>query len=262
MNTLQFTSSITAIPFSYGSQFTYSAYTSCLVRTASHLLVIGGNYYDSNSDNVYMDDTLSYNMNTLVWDNSFPTLNTGRSESSCLFVEDAGFVYAIAGSGAGATGGSRIWLNTIEKLSVSNPSSWSVLSGTLPTNGAHRGTRAVYYDDAIYVLGGCYESRTYWDAVHKIDVQTGAVTQQTDMTLPNEMGWTACSVVSNSIWCAGGRTAGGYLDAIIKYTFPTSSPTAVPTQAPTGNPTPAPTAVPTSALTGNPTGSPDGTAHC
>ena len=124
-----------------------------------------------------------------TWTTHFPTLNTGRSESS------------------------------IEKLSVSNPSSWSVLSGTLPTNGAHRGTRAVYYDDAIYVLGGCYESRTYWDVVHKIDVLTGAVTQQTDMTLPNEMGWTACSVVSNSIWCAGGRTAGGYLDTIIKYTF-------------------------------------------
>ena len=274
MKTLEYVPSSTPIPFSYGDGYYYSE-SSCLVHTGTHLVVSGGNYWAKFTGRVYMNDVLTYNLTAALWDNVLPNMIRQRSTHSCVFAEEEGVIYSIAGSDS-----SNYW-RSIEKLDVNDGTSWQDIGSMSADNGGD-GTRAVYYQQgaAVYVLGGS-DSSTTFDTVHKIDVQTDAITLQPGMRLPYAMDSTACTIIIHTIWCAGGENQDpGFLDTIIKYSLvlriysivfniethhtkyisfrPTVQPTAEPTDGPTVHPSAKPTNYPTNVPTLNPTADPTG----
>ena len=221
METLDFRPSFTpSIPSSYNG--VWASETSCLVHTGTHLVVIGGYYADDDSGSglTCMNDVFTYDLNTNLWDNALPNMIATRAVHSCVFAEEEGMIYSIAGI---SDDGSN-YLGSIEKLDVNDGISWQAI-GSMSAESAGKGTRAVYYSHgaAVYVLGGQnwpIPVSAYLDTVHKIDVQTDGITLQPGMRLPYAMEYGACTIVIHNIWCAGGNDEGaGFFDTIINYSL-------------------------------------------
>ena len=204
-----YTASFADIPFTCcnGVDKYYSPYT-CLTNTQTHLIALGGMY-----DYIpfkTMDHVFTFNLQSSYWDNFIPYMLEQRRAPSCIFVQDYSYLYAIAGEGS----------RTIEKINVNNPSTWTFIN-SLSTNSGGAGTRTVLFDRLLYVIGGHNDgSAVEWiDTVHTIRPIDDRVMLMSDMTLPYPMAYSACTVTSDAIWCAGGRTVGDYVsvNTIIRY---------------------------------------------
>ena len=185
--------SIANIPFFSTTRFPYYM---CLAHAANHLFILGGG-------GIRMQ--FSPNIDASTWDNIIPGMNSARGSHSCLVVNE--FLYSIAGRDESFS------LQSIEKIDTTqNAATWSTLSQSLTAGG--QGTRAVVNGQNIYVIGGY--NNDYVNTVHTINVNDDSVVLL-DERLPFGLYYHACTISNNAIWCAGGLSANGLLDLILKY---------------------------------------------
>merc|ERR1712228_213117 len=86
-----YTSSVTTIA---SGKESYTSGSSCLAHTGTHLVVIGGRYVIGigNSGIVYMNNVFTFEINNNSWDNTIPSINTGRAYHSCTYIANTLYV--------------------------------------------------------------------------------------------------------------------------------------------------------------------------
>merc|ERR1712228_393136 len=209
-----------------------------------------------------------------------PDLQSPRSDLSCaVHPTDDSILFAIGGFYGGT------YLSSVEKIDIA--ASTTEYVGSLTVEVIQ--TRAVAYDEMIYILGGIFRDvvdaeliEDIHDCVHILDPNTGLVSLW-DEELTYGVYGSAAITVNNNIYTFGGmsqesdreiRELGleSRVDKWMKYTFnsfstsettssstsePSESPSFVPTDFPSLSPSETPTSTPSSSSSFVPTRSPN-----
>eukprot|EP01083_Nonionella_stella_P059752 156422_1 len=221
----------------------------CIVITndGNYLIVLGG------WDGSYLKTMQIYDIQRQTWKPNGPNMNRGRTVHGCV-VDRNNFLYAIGGCCGSMT-------NPPERINITNIArnvfgTWTFID---PLSELKNTLRTVLYGDYIYVIGG-YKGSTFGytsDAVERIDIRTGVVTQHPSLPVPMEA--TCLTVANDKIYVIGGQNMQPYvdywdtfLDSIIisndlsgdPFVHPTTDPTFDPLTAPTIEPIVDPTHYP------------------
>eukprot|EP01083_Nonionella_stella_P139855 427523_1 len=195
----------------------------CLTSSFPYLFVVGGyrNFGASPIDYHYMDTIQILHVETKQWTDG-PVMLTKRGRFSCAMYQDE--LYAIGGVYGDSAGE---YLSSIEKINIQSKSSEYI--GNLI--GPAESTRAVIYNDLIWVIGGLYrtsDSIMIRDTVHIIDPITANVSLSSERLIYPVDG-VAAIVVNNVIYAFGGRHSDVntliYLDTWMEYESPSDEMT-------------------------------------
>eukprot|EP01083_Nonionella_stella_P182025 653760_1 len=238
LDTQQFTTNWTDASIEIGS-------SACLASSNDTLFVVGG-YCNTTS---YHNKLQILNLDTLQWTNNAPSMNDARTEAACIVAN--GYLWAFGGLDA------NVQLVTNERVELNNitQNAW-VYIDSLTT--AITGLRAVLYKDNIYLIGG-NAGMDWYDIVHVIDAQTGALTR-TDH-LPFQTTFSSPIVVHDVLYVFGGQTLlnldkWAYFNLSRLTTNPSTAPSNLPTSGPSTLPTSGPSQLPTSGPSKLPTSGP------
>ena len=113
--------------------------------------------------------------------------------------------------------GDSEWLHSVERVDTKQiaQNEWEYIESLSVAAGM---TRAVIYDDMIWVIGGMAnigDGPYYLDTIHAIDAQKGTVKLLED-TLPYQAFDVAAVVVNHKIYAFGGFN-GNYVDSWMRY---------------------------------------------
>eukprot|EP01084_Bolivina_argentea_P059021 107732_1 len=189
----------------------------CLASYNGYLYIIGGY-----NNGVYLADTQIYNVVTDKWLLNIPSLNMARRGHACIIHNN--ILYAIGG--LGYNGAHKICLDSIEILSITDPSNihnkhWSFIS-TL--NTPISGSRAVVYGSDILILGG--EGHGYYaNEINVIDTITNKVSIKGYLDIG--LDTTAAIIVNDTAYLFGGKSSpssNGILSSWRRKILPVPSP--------------------------------------
>eukprot|EP01083_Nonionella_stella_P282699 961975_1 len=188
------------------------SYGSCITSHNNSIYLIGGADTSSNPiDSVQILDLL-----TAQWLNNAPSLKQARERHSCVIHPNTNELYAIGGFDPIST------LSAIESINTMNiaQNTWEHV-GDLTIPLTH--SRAVLYENIIYVLGGMNGDSGYQsDTMHLIDTSTSQLTVSPHR-LSYRISDMAAIVYNEAIYAFGGY--GDYpIDTWIKYQLTTQPP--------------------------------------
>eukprot|EP01084_Bolivina_argentea_P142619 250546_1 len=197
---------------------TYVSDVGCLASANDFIFIVGGH----NTGDGYLNTTQILNLSSLTWITDPPSMNQKRGHHSCIVHPLTKTLYSIGGA-AGIYDGSDelndIYLNSIEKISITNiqHQTWSFNINNLTSPASM--TRSVTYENNIFVIGGFYYdgSRHHLNTVHIIDVMTGTVTM--DESLAYNIEQTSVIIVDNIMYAFGGYGDGHSLGKWQYYNF-------------------------------------------
>eukprot|EP01083_Nonionella_stella_P030181 82816_1 len=246
MDTEQYISNWMDVPIDIGVD-------ACLASSNDHLFVVGGSY-SSTSSPTFHNKLQIFSLSTLQWTNNASSMNTARTTAACIVAND--YLWAFGGrydtvdyKAGQLASNERVELNNITQ------NAW-VYIDSLTT--AITGLRAVLYKDNIYLIGG-NAGMDWYDIVHVIDAQTGALTR-TDH-LPFQTTFSSPIVVHDVLYVFGGQTLlnldkWAYFNLSRLTTNPSTAPSNLPTSGPSTLPTSGPSQLPTSGPSKLPTSGP------
>eukprot|EP01084_Bolivina_argentea_P292548 502967_1 len=215
----------------------------CLASVPDYLFVLGGFVFKVGSINAVQILQIS----TLLWLSETPSLRTKRRAMSCIVHEYTSQLFVMGGEGTSGK------LATIEKLNIVDIptlNQWEYNNNNLLSGCS--GSRAVVFDDYIWVVGGFYSSNGQLTSVQKINVITGDVSS--DQNLIWSVGFASVVMVDRVIYVFNGHDGDiydghghryhGWKRSYQYYQLPTVAPTSTPTPSPS-HPTMKPTLSPT-----------------
>eukprot|EP01083_Nonionella_stella_P028024 77163_1 len=164
---------------------------SCLASSVNYLFVSGGD--------VGLTAVQMFDLHASQWIENVTPMQQARAYHSCIIDEVNEELYVIGGH----DGSYEAYRKTIEKITVSNiqQNAWAYIEDL--TEGTI-GTRAVIYEDNIYVIGGLTKSAQVLMDIHVISTSSGTVTVSRT-SLPYGQFGAAIILVDAVIYLFGGR---------------------------------------------------------
>eukprot|EP01084_Bolivina_argentea_P016569 30987_1 len=174
----------------------YDAFLSCL----SHIITNDTGDYLIISGGVYSPKIVQiYSFSEDKWLNNVPSMKSIRTQHSCIVFGD--YFYVFGGSDKSST-----YLKSVEKLYIGdlqniNDANWMYINDSLSVR--HIMSRAVIYDNLIYIIGGCTQEKAALQNVDVLDPETDKITVFNNLAYA--VGETMAITVDHKIFVFGGR---------------------------------------------------------